>query len=261
MAAQKINEGLEHLAKAEKYLKTGFLKWKPDYDSAASEYGKAAVAFKNAKQFEQAKDACLREAAAHENNRALFHAAKAYEQAGMMLKVSDVSQPLQNHRPGPGPPAQERLRGRRAVCPGELQHSWLQRERGLCCPGAAPGGLRPAGPRPGVRGLQLAPLQVHGQRLCEAGPDPGGPRRRRQEEGGCLPPARARRRPRGRGRGGRVRRGAVLGGAPARPRCSDTRLRPWTACRAPAPEHGSSFPDKSSCKTPAGLNGRRSVAL
>lgn len=86
MAAQKINEGLEHLAKAEKYLKTGFLKWKPDYDSAASEYGKAAVAFKNAKQFEQAKDACLREAIAHENNRALFHAAKAYEQAGMMLK-------------------------------------------------------------------------------------------------------------------------------------------------------------------------------
>ncbi|PNJ81375.1 NAPG isoform 6, partial [Pongo abelii] len=68
------------------HLKTGFLKWKPDYDSAASEYGKAAVAFKNAKQFEQAKDACLREAVAHENNRALFHAAKAYEQAGMMLK-------------------------------------------------------------------------------------------------------------------------------------------------------------------------------
>lgn len=30
----------------------------------------SAVAFKNAKQFEQAKDACLREAVAHENNRA-----------------------------------------------------------------------------------------------------------------------------------------------------------------------------------------------
>lgn len=43
MAAQKINEGLEHVAKAEKYLKTGFLKWKPDYDSAASEYGKAEL--------------------------------------------------------------------------------------------------------------------------------------------------------------------------------------------------------------------------
>lgn len=37
----------------------------------------SAVAFKNAKQFEQAKDACLREAVAHENNRAyLFLALK-----------------------------------------------------------------------------------------------------------------------------------------------------------------------------------------
>ncbi|NXK44489.1 SNAG protein, partial [Chauna torquata] len=51
-------------------LKTGFLKWKPDYDSAATEYGKAAVAFKNAKQFDQAREACLREAEAHENNKA-----------------------------------------------------------------------------------------------------------------------------------------------------------------------------------------------
>ncbi|XP_077348569.1 gamma-soluble NSF attachment protein [Lithobates pipiens] len=86
MAAQKINEGLEHLAKAEKCLKTSFLKWKPDYDSAASEYAKAAVAFKNAKQYDQAKDAFLKEAEAYENNKALFHAAKAFEQAGMMLK-------------------------------------------------------------------------------------------------------------------------------------------------------------------------------
>uniref|UniRef100_A0A9L0REA3 Gamma-soluble NSF attachment protein n=1 Tax=Equus caballus TaxID=9796 RepID=A0A9L0REA3_HORSE len=78
MAAQKINEGLEHLAKAEKYLKTGFLKWKPDYDSAASEYGKAAVAFKNAKQFEQAKDACLREAVK------LPEAVQLIEKASMM---------------------------------------------------------------------------------------------------------------------------------------------------------------------------------
>ncbi|KAF3821885.1 hypothetical protein GH733_009442 [Mirounga leonina] len=44
------------------HLKTGFLKWKPDYDSAASEYGKAGMC------------------------DVLFHAAKAYEQAGMMLK-------------------------------------------------------------------------------------------------------------------------------------------------------------------------------
>ncbi|XP_044282386.1 gamma-soluble NSF attachment protein isoform X2 [Varanus komodoensis] len=45
-----------------------------------------AVAFKNAKQFDQAKEAYYREALSHENNKALFHAAKAYEQAGMMLK-------------------------------------------------------------------------------------------------------------------------------------------------------------------------------
>ncbi|XP_013907052.1 PREDICTED: gamma-soluble NSF attachment protein [Thamnophis sirtalis] len=73
-------------AQPEKYLKTGLLKWKPDYDSAATEYSKAAVAFKNAKQFEQAKEAYFKEALSHENNKAFFHAAKAYEQAGMMLK-------------------------------------------------------------------------------------------------------------------------------------------------------------------------------
>lgn len=84
--AQKINEALEHIAAAEKCLKTGFLKWKPDFDGAASEYAKAAVAFKNAKQYDQAKDAYLKEAESHQNNRAFFHAAKAFEQAGMMLK-------------------------------------------------------------------------------------------------------------------------------------------------------------------------------
>ncbi|XP_062411301.1 N-ethylmaleimide-sensitive factor attachment protein, gamma b [Sardina pilchardus] len=86
MAAQKINEAHEHIAKAEKCLKTSMTKWKPDFDSAATEYSKAAVAFKNAKQFEQAKDAYLKEAEYHTENKALFHAAKAYEQAGMMLK-------------------------------------------------------------------------------------------------------------------------------------------------------------------------------
>uniref|UniRef100_A0A673JKM5 Gamma-soluble NSF attachment protein n=1 Tax=Sinocyclocheilus rhinocerous TaxID=307959 RepID=A0A673JKM5_9TELE len=70
--AQKINEAHEHIAKAEKCLKTSFMKWKPDYDSAASEYAKAAVAFKNARQLEQAKDAYLQEAEAHTSNRSFF---------------------------------------------------------------------------------------------------------------------------------------------------------------------------------------------
>uniref|UniRef100_A0A8C9RJM8 Gamma-soluble NSF attachment protein n=1 Tax=Scleropages formosus TaxID=113540 RepID=A0A8C9RJM8_SCLFO len=67
-------------------LSTSFMKWKPDYDSAASEYAKAAVAFKNAKQLEQAKDAYLKEAECHTNNRAYPCAFWALEQAGMMLK-------------------------------------------------------------------------------------------------------------------------------------------------------------------------------
>ncbi|KAI5092806.1 gamma-soluble NSF attachment protein [Silurus meridionalis] len=80
MAAQKINEAHDHIAKAEKCLKTSMTKWKPDYDGAASEMAKAAVAFKNAKQFEQAKDMYLKEAEYHTENKA------AIEQAGMMLK-------------------------------------------------------------------------------------------------------------------------------------------------------------------------------
>ncbi|KAK7944676.1 hypothetical protein WMY93_000404 [Mugilogobius chulae] len=79
MAAQKINEAHEHIAKAEKCLKTSLTKWKPDFDSAASEYSKAAVCFKNAKQYEQAKDAYLKEAEYHTENKALFHAAKLIE--------------------------------------------------------------------------------------------------------------------------------------------------------------------------------------
>nr|XP_042095211.1 gamma-soluble NSF attachment protein isoform X3 [Ovis aries] len=154
MAAQKINEGLEHLAKAEKYLKTGFLKWKPDYDSAASEYGKAAVAFKNAKQFEQAKDACLKEAVAHENNRAylfnlwkcLFHAAKAYEQAGMMLKemqklpeavhlIEKASMMyLENGTPDTAAMALERAGKMKSAC-GRLSNSW-GKPPGCWCAGA-----------------------------------------------------------------------------------------------------------------------------
>uniref|UniRef100_A0A8B9JA57 Gamma-soluble NSF attachment protein n=1 Tax=Astyanax mexicanus TaxID=7994 RepID=A0A8B9JA57_ASTMX len=70
-------------------LKTSMTKWKPDYDGAASEMAKAAVAFKNAKQFDQAKDAYLKEAEYHTDNKAYpFPQSKiqAIEQAGMMLK-------------------------------------------------------------------------------------------------------------------------------------------------------------------------------
>uniref|UniRef100_A0A673Y1C0 Gamma-soluble NSF attachment protein n=1 Tax=Salmo trutta TaxID=8032 RepID=A0A673Y1C0_SALTR len=86
--AAKINEAHDHIAKAEKYLRTSFMKWKPDYDSAASEYSKAAVAFKNAKMLEEAKEAYLQEAEAHTNNKTRYFCCRALEAAGMMLKVS-----------------------------------------------------------------------------------------------------------------------------------------------------------------------------
>uniref|UniRef100_A0A673LGL6 Gamma-soluble NSF attachment protein n=1 Tax=Sinocyclocheilus rhinocerous TaxID=307959 RepID=A0A673LGL6_9TELE len=60
MAAQKINEAHDHIAKAEKCLKTSMTKWKPDYDGAASEMAKAGDEYR-----------CK---------------VTAYEQAGMMLK-------------------------------------------------------------------------------------------------------------------------------------------------------------------------------
>uniref|UniRef100_A0A665XBL3 Gamma-soluble NSF attachment protein n=1 Tax=Echeneis naucrates TaxID=173247 RepID=A0A665XBL3_ECHNA len=85
MAAQKINEAHEHIAKAEKCLKTSLTKWKPDYDSAASEYAKAAVCFKNAKQYEQAKDAYLKEAEYHTEN-------KTYPLCGPSSKMPEAIQ-------------------------------------------------------------------------------------------------------------------------------------------------------------------------
>uniref|UniRef100_A0A4W5QSI5 Gamma-soluble NSF attachment protein n=1 Tax=Hucho hucho TaxID=62062 RepID=A0A4W5QSI5_9TELE len=73
-------------------LKTSFMKWKPDYDSAASEYSKAAVAFKNAKMLEEAKEAYLQEAEAHTNNKTLFHAAKHVFSLQDMQRIPEAIQ-------------------------------------------------------------------------------------------------------------------------------------------------------------------------
>jgi tetratricopeptide (TPR) repeat protein len=92
----KIQEAQEHIHLAEKYLKTSLLKWRPDYDSAADEYNKAAMCFKNAKDYEQCY-VCLQKCAdCHKQNRALFHAAKSLDQAVLMCKemnnFSDIRQ-------------------------------------------------------------------------------------------------------------------------------------------------------------------------
>ncbi|KFM79031.1 Gamma-soluble NSF attachment protein, partial [Stegodyphus mimosarum] len=57
-------------------LKTSFLKWKPDYDSAASEYSRAATCFKTARVLGQCKDSLLKAADCYAKNHSFFSAAK-----------------------------------------------------------------------------------------------------------------------------------------------------------------------------------------
>lgn len=83
---KKIEEGLEHIKNAEKSLKTSLMKWRPDYDNAADEYNKAATCFRNAKAFDQCKNVLLKAADCHKQNRALFYAAKALDQAILVSK-------------------------------------------------------------------------------------------------------------------------------------------------------------------------------
>ncbi|KAG8222645.1 hypothetical protein J437_LFUL003767 [Ladona fulva] len=67
-------------------LKTSLLKWRPDYEIASDEYGKAATCFKNAKSFEQCKECLLKAADCHKQNKSWFHAAKCMEQAVLACK-------------------------------------------------------------------------------------------------------------------------------------------------------------------------------
>ncbi|XP_071957481.1 gamma-soluble NSF attachment protein-like [Antedon mediterranea] len=83
---KKLQEAKQLLDEAEKHMKTSFFKWKPDLDSAAHSFEKAALCFKVAKHFEEAKQTYLRAADCHGQNKALFHAAKDFEQAAMILK-------------------------------------------------------------------------------------------------------------------------------------------------------------------------------
>lgn len=80
-ANKKIQEGLGLIQEAEKYLKTSFFKWSPDFDSAADKYQKAAVCFKVAKSYERAKDAYIKAAECHEKSGQLFHAGKSLTEA------------------------------------------------------------------------------------------------------------------------------------------------------------------------------------
>ncbi|XP_074616087.1 gamma-soluble NSF attachment protein-like [Acropora palmata] len=86
LQARKLQEGQQLLKEAENFVKTSWLKWKPDWDSAADKYMKAGTCFKAAKCYDKASNAFRKAADAHYNAKALFHAAKALEQAATVLK-------------------------------------------------------------------------------------------------------------------------------------------------------------------------------
>lgn len=91
MEQRKVQEGNDHVAKAEKYLETSVwkLKFAPDWDSAANELNKAAVAFRVGQSPAQAKDAHLRAAEAYANNGNLYHAGKQLDQAMNIVRDMD----------------------------------------------------------------------------------------------------------------------------------------------------------------------------
>lgn len=82
----RLVEANKLIEEGEKYLKTGLFKWRADYDSAAPCFEKAAVAFKNAKDYEKACGLYLKGANCHYRNGSRFHAGKDYEEAGMVCK-------------------------------------------------------------------------------------------------------------------------------------------------------------------------------
>lgn len=82
----KRSEGEEHIRQAEKALKTGFLKWNPDFDSAGDSYSKAATAFKVGGDKDKAVDALKRACDCYKEMRSLFQAARMLEQAALICR-------------------------------------------------------------------------------------------------------------------------------------------------------------------------------
>jgi hypothetical protein len=67
-------------------LKTGLFKWKPDFEYAGELLDKAGNLFRLAKDQNATMETFLRSAEAHRNCGALFHAAKALENAAQAAK-------------------------------------------------------------------------------------------------------------------------------------------------------------------------------
>ncbi|MFH4973727.1 hypothetical protein AB6A40_000436 [Gnathostoma spinigerum] len=85
---RRIQEAKTCIQKAEEHLKTSVLKmkFKPDYDSAAIEYGRAAVCYKNANDLNMACDMYIKASSAFSSSGNLFHCAKCKESAAMISR-------------------------------------------------------------------------------------------------------------------------------------------------------------------------------
>lgn len=88
MQAKKCAEGAEHIRLAEKALKTGLMKWTPDYDSAGDDYSKAATCFKVAKAWPEALNALNRACDCYKECKQLYHAAKMLETTVLVCRDS-----------------------------------------------------------------------------------------------------------------------------------------------------------------------------
>ena len=84
--SKKTLEGEEHIRKAEKYLKTSFMKWTPDYDPAADEFSRAATCFKVGKEHEKTLDALSRACECYKEVKSLYQAAKMLEQSVIICR-------------------------------------------------------------------------------------------------------------------------------------------------------------------------------
>ena len=89
----KVDEGNAHMQAAEKAASSGFFK-KPDWDSAAASYVKAATAFKVAKEKEACAAAHRRAAGAFEASGSKFHAGKHLELAAKEAARPQEAVPL-----------------------------------------------------------------------------------------------------------------------------------------------------------------------
>lgn len=84
--AKKIGEAEEYRGKAEGFLKTSFLQWKPDYVAAATMFEKSAELYKEGDDLVSAYNIMMKAAECHEGYNALASVAVANTKAALLLK-------------------------------------------------------------------------------------------------------------------------------------------------------------------------------